>query len=600
MKKKTIQTIICVMTAAVSVGICGCTADDKDPRGRIETEAGIQDQTPTPRPDNEEDGPSVIDLIPAVKPEKLDYGSQEKLLDFLSGEWKQLDRKSGKELGILSIDKDGSIEFTRNGSKDVCKGMLEFEQDYNKRTTGLDWYDIVMDEVPDEYKNGQNVTSIESGGYFHIGQMAGKDLLYLEEVGNGDSVLSYCLFNGPGNEELSAEWVFCRENRITETDGCRKNDQFYAMLWEHDENGILLQEMKAVAFETANDYTGYRYMGGIFDESAYPQAIWYKTTGDPDLEMVLDEKRYNSSYPAKIYIVYTDANGDIAQISDVDDAFYGEYELYSLPQDITFSGVNLNINDMEYTLEDLGNVGNNIEGYKLYGEYAVIEAHLNPHRSIYTFFDLRSAWPVKTVAAGKLLMGDDVYDYFYSDMDCVYDSEDRLIYQVYGTEIADMSLTDEKHIKIEYWKDDYTTVYEDIIDRPEGFNAPIYLYAEYCRKHTAYTWADLMRYVPDDAQFMVMVNPPSNDAWDFYMPQEIGDGGSDTLYVVALKDDTEIGFGGGESVVLNKGELKAYSLTVPEGAPMYTVYATTPDGRSSEWPVMMISGKDPIHFAFGE
>ena len=598
MKKRKIQTLVYAMGAAMLIGMSGCSPEGNDPRGMIDTVT--EDEDPTPTPEDEVDVPPVIDDISELKPEKLDYGSREALLEFLAGEWKQVDKISGKELGILGIDKDGGISFLRDGSKEVCKGSLDLEQDYNKRTVGLDWYNIVMDEVPDEYKNGQNITSIDSGGYFHIAQTAEEDLLYLEEVGNGDSVLSYCLFNGPDNEELSAEWVFCRENRITGTDGCQKNGQFYAMLWEHDENGLLLQEMKAIAFETANDYTGYRYMGGIFDESAYPQAVWYKTTADPDLEMVLDEKRYNSSYPADIYIVYTDENGDITQILDVNDALFGEYELYSLPQDIGFSGVDLKINDMEYTLEDLGNVGNNIEGYTLYGDYAVIEAHLNPHRSIYTFYNLRSAWPERTVAAWKLLMGDDVYDYFYSDMDCVYDSEDHLIYKVDGTEIVDMSIQDEKHINIEYWKDDMTTVYEDIIDRPECFNAPIYAYAEYCRNQNAYTWADFIRYAPDDALFMVMVNPPSDNAWDFYMPQAIGDGGSDTVYVVALQDDTEIGFGGGESVVLDKGEIKSYSLTVPEGMPMYTIYAVTPDGRSSEWPVMIISGKDPIHCAFGE
>ena len=106
-----------------------------------------------------------------------------------------------------------------------------------------------------------------------------------------------------------------------------------------------------------------------------------------------------------------------------------------------------------------------------------------------------------------------------------------------------------------------------------------------------------MEYAPDDALFMVMVNPFYDDAWDFFQPEFIDDG-SDIVYVVALADDLQFSFGDDTYITLPKGGIHAYALTVPEGGPSYYLTASTPDGREATWPVAIISGKDDIRWKF--
>ena len=597
MKKRMIRSLVYAMGAAMLIGMCGCSADGKKPRGPIDTDT--EDETPTPTEAGEVDGPSVIDK-PVIENASIDYTSEKTLLDFLSGEWKQVDKISGVELGILNIGADGSIAYTQSGSKDTCKGRLKLTQDSEGHIMHPDMYRIEMDNIPDYYKKGQDISAMESGGYFHIARSKGSDLLYLEEVGNGGTILSYCLFNNADEEDFCSQWVFSRDNEITAEEELKQNTDIYAMVWSIDNDSMLLQEMKAVTYETGNDYTGFKYMGALFDEAEHPVASWYKEAAGLDLDMVWDEKKLNGDHPAKIYSVKIDADGNVCALSDVNEAFYGEYELFPLEQDISYSGMTFKCNDAEYKLEDLGNIGNNIENVTVNGDYAIIEAHLNPHRSIYTFFNMRTAWPERTLAAGALLMDDAVYDHFYSDMDCVYDSSDNLIHRVDGVEIAGLSFTDDgKHIKVEYWKDDMTTIYEDVIERPEAYNAPMFAYAEFRKNPNAATWQDFVRYAPDDSLFMVMVNPPEDSAWDYCMPQSVGDGGSDLVYVVALQDDTGVSFGVGDYDILNKGEIKAYSITVPEGGWEYTLSVETAYGSRAEWEVMIISGKDPVRCSFG-
>ena len=97
---------------------------------------------------------------------------------------------------------------------------------------------------------------------------------------------------------------------------------------------------------------------------------------------------------------------------------------------------------------------------------------------------------------------------------------------------------------------------------------------------------------------MIMINPPSDDSWDFYQPEMIdGVQGLDYVYVVALHDDTFVNLGSEEGIILDKGQIHCYSLTVPEAGTSITIHAETDDGESI-WPVGMISGKEDIRFTF--
>ncbi len=592
MKKKKYGSALLALATAMCIGLCGCGEAAKVPEGEP-SGGGEREATATAAPTKPAASPDIIDPDIDVQVTELDYSSGQSLLAFMSGEWILTDKSDGRDKGTLTIAPDGSCEYRRAGAGSSCSGTFGFTQDPYKHTKGENWYSLEFTELSPEYNGGGSITKASSSGYFHIAQTIGQDYLYLEEVGNGGGEVPFCIFDTADEVNFDVEWVLHRDNEVTEIQGSVKQDQFFAMLWTNDENGLLLQRMDAVGFDTESEFTGFKYEGAIFTEAEYPEAIRYELSDRADLSAMLDGKRFSSPYPAKIYAFYTDANGAVSMVADVREAPYGEYELASLAQDISYEGRTFRCNGMEYSLDELGVIGNAISGCETMGDYAIIEAHINPHRSSFTIFDMRGAWPLESVVAGQLLIGRGIWDYFTSDMNAVSDSEGNVIHLVEGTEIAGLSFTeDEEHIKVEYWKDDYGTVYEDIIERPVSMNAPVYAYADYRRQGTAASWAEFKKLAPEDALFMVMVNPPSDDAWDFYQPILIETGGLDTVYVVSLRDGTEFSFGTGDSEVLDKGELAAYRLTVPEGVVQLTLTAVSADGSKVEWPVFMINGKE--------
>ena len=583
---------------AMCIGLCGCTDSGNTSRGTIDDVR--DDETAETTPADTPAAPDIIDPNFDVYTQDLDYTSEKALLEFVSGEWYLADKKSGKDIGVLTIGTDGSCEYIRIGGSEACKGSFGFKHDYYKRTEGLDQYEITLKDLPQEYTEGKSVMLSGSDGYFHIAQSAGQDYLYLEETGNGGSELVYCVFNDPASDDFVTRWVFHRDNEVTETAAVQTGRQFYAMLWNNDGNELLLQEMNEVSFETAGEYSDFKYMGAVFDESAHPDAIRYEKAATPELGMVMNKDIYNSYYPGKIYTVITDANGQVTELADVNEAGYGEYELYALEQDISYSGTTFTCNGRNYSLEELGNVGNAIEDVTTYDEYAIIQAHMNPHISVYTIFDMSIPQPVRTVAGGAFLVGDNIWDFFYSNMNQVYDGDDELICEVDGTEIVNLSFTDDdQHIKVEYWKDDYTTVYEEIIDRPENINAPCYAYAAYRHSRRSADWAELMKYAPDDAKLMVMVNPTAG-IWEFMQPMPMPqmDMGTDTIYVISLQDDIEVSLDGKDKSVLDRGAMAEYHTVIPEGMASESILGETADGYIAEWPVMIISGKDKTRWMF--
>ncbi len=603
--KKFGKSAALILGTAMCIGLCGgCTDKGNDPRGLID-EDGRKEDSPSetveisPTPADIE--PVIVEPDPGVRAVQIDRTSKQDILDFLSGEWTLIEEKSGKELGIFTIGADGSCEYRRNGVKDVCTMTLDLKQDHGHHVAGLDQFELSIKEMPGAYTGADagEVYPVGSKGYLHIAQSAGADYLYMEETGNGASEFAYFVFNDPDSYDADMKWIFSRNNEVTETEGAETADLFYAMLWANSDNGVLLQKMDAVSFDAEQEYTGYRYTGAVFDESHYPEAVWYGVTDDPEISLVFDDAWHTSVYPAKIYMIGTDDYGNVSCIEEVDGAAYGEYMLASGEQDISYEGTTFKCNGFEYELEELGNVGNMIMDCTVIDDNAVIEAHLNPHRSIYTIFNMRSMWPTETISAGQLLFGDDIWDYFSSDMNAVFDRENNLIHEVDGTEIVGLSFTDDgKQIKVEYWKDDSGKVYEDYIDRPGCLNAPVYAFANYKRVRTVASWRDYMSYAPEGALFMVMVNPPSDDVWDFHQPMPVGDGGTDSVYVISLQDDTTFTVSGSDAVILNKGDILHYNITVPEGMAQYIIYAATADGRYADWPVETLSGKEPLKWAF--
>ncbi|MBP5553566.1 MAG: hypothetical protein J6X94_01700 [Lachnospiraceae bacterium] len=593
--KKRLITVLLTLGCSFCIGLAGCAGNAPDPDTReeqVEEDRDTDKDEDDEMDENEdEDRPSEIAVT------HLDYSSSDSILEFLTGEWTFVDPSSGIEYARFWIRDDGVCKFGDFETAQMCSGTILFDEYLDDNFPGVHRYEISLDGLEEAFGYSEDTST--SSGRFMIAQAAGKDYLYLEEIGNGGSTLAYDVFAAPsGDDDFMMKWILVRNNNVTHEEHLQKNANFYARVIENTDEGLLVQRLDDVSFVTYQEYTNFKFLAAYFDESNNQQACLCSINEDADISGVLDLSELDKAYPSTVYKIYTDSEGNIEEMHDVEDAYYGRYEINSLEQEVSFEFNTFTINGWELDPADYGIDGNAILDLEVFGEDLIITSHLNPHMDVYTVFDMRNAWPEHEIYGANFIHGDKVWDSFYSYMDTVYDYEDHPIYTVDGTEICGLSFSEDgTQITIEYWKDDYIEIYEETIDRPECVNAPHYAYADYARHRTAENWNEFMSYAPDDALFMVMVNPHSDDAWDFNLPMNVGEG-SDNVYVVSLQNGTEFTIGDTKPEIRDKGEIVSYWVTVPEGAPMYTLHAETPDGRSAEWDVTWISGKDDTRWIY--
>ncbi len=588
--------------SAVCVGLSGCAKTD-EPSDRNARHERDKDDTDDADDDNS-DNDGVLTTEPIMTgPRYIDYTSEASFLTFLKGDWYLSEKESGADYAALRIGENGECEVELLVDGRTCEGQMTITESRENVLPGKHWYELSLQGLGGDFGCAEDEGI--SSGYFMIAQTEGEDYLYLAEIGNGWSEVAQNVFCLPATLPeygVETQWIFHRENEINIIGEPKTSDGFYAMVIESGENGLLLQPMDAVTFETADEYTGFAFMAALFDESEHQEECrWYAYAENADRSCILHDSRLEYTYPMMVCNVFVDENGDIEAIFEGKSSYYGMYELYPLDQEVSWDATEFTVNGFTYGLADVGNVGNSINECSTYGDYLIIDAHINPHKAAYTIFNMRNAWPEYQILGENYIFEYAVWDSFYTDMNTIYDFMGHEIYTVDGTEIFDLSFSEDGgNLIIDYWKDDYEDTYEEIIERPECLNAPIYALADYERYPTAGNWNAFADYAPEDALFMVMVNPPSNDAWDFHQPMVLEEGALDTVYIVALQDDTTISLEDeGVLEVLDKGGIGAYSITVPEGGAFTSFRAYTQDGREAQWQVMMISRKDDIRWDFG-
>ncbi len=588
--------MLLVVCLGLCLGLAGCAGNDPG-SGRDEIEEDDEDEDD--EDDEDEDGDDDLKEPEEAAVRVIDHGSAESLLSFIEGAWHLTDKNTGTVYGEMQFDAGGKCEFTSLVNGSSCEGSISFTEGYNENMSGLHCYELSLEGLLDF---GCGIDEDVSAGNFLISQTDGGDFLYLEEIGNGGSAIFYDVFMSPdaGDYSFDMQWLFVRENDVNVAAEPEKNATFYAIAIENGDQSILLQRMDAVAFERIREYAPFRYMAARFDESAYSEAAWYTFTEDADLGGVLNKTMLHAPFPSTIYEVTTGSDGSITSLSEVERAYYGEYELYPLEQEVSFNGTTFTVNGYDLKLEDYGIEGGPITDCEVFGDYAILESHINPHMGLITIFNIRTGWPEKEMYGCNFIHGDRIWDSFYTYMDTVYDYAGNEVFTVDGTEISSISFTDtELGIKVEYWKADYEETNTQVIERPEVLNAPIYAFMDY-RHHTCgETWQEFMSYAPQGALVMVMVNPYPDESWDYYQPTPVeGEYGLDLVYVISLADGTTVSFGPGTEAVLDRGAFTSYSLTVSEGVPMYTLTAQAQDGRSADWPAVIISGRDDIRWTF--
>jgi len=563
-----------------------------------ESSAGLPSSNPGKESDEESGGKEGDEEAGIVPVEELDYSSEADLLSFLSGKWDLVDPAAGTVYGELRIHKNGNVTYSHSDPETV-DGTITLLSDDSSQMDGLHFYTLELEGLEETFGCAED--SASSSGRFMISQCDGRDYLYLEELGNGTSAIAYDVLISPYNKETYENimrWVFVRKNKVNVIPDKLADSEFYAMIEENTEDGPVLHYVTPCESEEYDEYTNFNFLAAEFDESADQQSVLYSLAEGADLTGVLDGPLFKSSYPMSVYKFKTDSNGDICFADEVMYKYYGYYDLGDLEQKVETDGLKFTVNGREFDPEFYGIEGNAIMDLEVLDDNLIITSHLNPHMGIYTIFNMRTSWPVKSLYGANFLHGDKVWDSFYSYMDTVYDYEDRVIYQVDGTEICGLSFVENgTKIKIEYWKDDYEKVYEETIERPECLNAPIYAFADFKRNRTPDTWREFLSYAPDDSLFMVMINPPSDEGWDFYQPIVVDEDGLDMMYVVSLEDNVDFKVSGTDVVTLNKAGIQCYNITVPEVSNLRQLVAVGPESVHG-WHIEMISGKDDIRYVF--
>lgn len=592
MKNKLVKMLM-VFGLAFSFALSACAGKDDPGTADVDIEEDNEDE-------DDDDDNGWAEEPPMIYPEEINYLTNKDVLKFVKGTWDLTDQITGEVYGTLKVDKDGNVEYTYLPLDTTVSGTISFRESYDKIMQGICNYDLTLTGLEEAF--GCWTDEDTSSGNFRIAQTEGKDYLYFEELGNGGSNIGYEVLRAPSTAEdgLHMNWVLTRENDLYYPVSVVADETFYAFVYERpDDQSLVVQRLDEISFESYSEYTDFKTMGAYFDGRGY-DAVCYRYYMNPDLSGVLREQFLNQKYPLEVYEI-TVTEGGISKISDVKRGQYGVYELYPIDQDVECDGDKFRVNSITYSLSDYGVDGDSITDYEVFGDHLIMTTHLNPHANEYVVFNMRTAWPEKKFTGCNYLHGDHVWDSFYSYMDTVYDYEGYPVATIDGNEICDLKFsgTDNSKLVITYWKDGDDSEYEETIDRPVCYNAPIYAYADFRHDMCAETWSEFLTYAPEDSQMFIMVNPPADESWDYYQP-EAPDGvyGLDYVYVVALQDSTFINLGGGEGPILDKGQIHCYSLTVPEAGSSITIYAEVEGSETSTWPVSMISGKDDIRYVF--
>ena len=158
-------------------------------------------------------------------------------------------------------------------------------------------------------------------------------------------------------------------------------------------------------------------------------------------------------------------------------------------------------------------------------------------------------------------------------------------------EIFDLSFSEDgSSVLAECWKiegeEEITFTKEFEYDYPDS---GMYRYKDWRLRDTPEHWAVLLAEAPENAECLIMVNPPEDIPLIINETVEIDPQAYDRVYVFALKDDTRVQIDKEETVILDQGQLAEFVMTVPEGMPTRTMTVTTEDGVA-EWEVFILSG----------
>lgn len=607
MKRKTLTTIlICLIS---TVFIAGCVKDtDNNLKDKLENAAENTE---------EEDRDSV--KSEAEKPVKekdfsVDLTSQEGILSYLDGEWTLFDRDTGRDFGILSIQNDGSFEFTRLSDKTMGSGTLSFEYSRSKKGEGPDFFRLDFDECSKLLPAGYEPYGSEgTSGIFHVGTFGNEDYLYLEEIGNGDSVVSMNIFNTKEESELIGDWprdwLFYRDNNVENPADMIEDDTFYAWAWETDEDGVWLQPMTEHIFETHEEYTDWKYLGGYFNETDNIGIAHYGITNSTDFEGLVNTKGWNSGYPLMMCEVTVDRDYNVTKLRDIDIVMYSSYDMGELEPEFSYNGTTFTVDGYEIDVTADAPAANAITNAKLVGDWIIIDCHINPNISTYLFYNITDGlidyFEYQIDGANLIWQGDDLSTAVYQQYNDIYDIWGRPIGHIQEGELYELSFKDKNTIVAKCWivddigrEKEFTEEFEY-----EPCDGAVWAYYEYMLGGGR-QWRRL-KDMAGDATALVMVDPPEKILSRMPYPVAFEESALDKVVIVPLVDDATVTIESTmpgdipgdkkpkETEDVEKGRAIVFDVTVPEGLPAAQITVKAPGYDSAIWDVWQISGRIP-------
>ncbi|MCR5591524.1 MAG: hypothetical protein K6F73_08320 [Lachnospiraceae bacterium] len=600
MKRKSLAALICMLCLA------GCSGKPADTQKPAETEK------PAVSSDTAEN--DIKENDSAEQKREADLGSEEGIRRFLAGTWTLLDCDDGEDFGTLSIKADGSFEFTRISDGACGKGTLSFTNLLSEEGDAPDGFNLEFSDwgklalAEDIYSNG-------TGGSFHIGSFPDEDYLYLKEIGNGDSAVSMYAFNtNAESDEIGAwpyDWLFYRKGGTGSDAEAIADDRFYAWAWEIDDDGdgVWLQPMNMHEFETVDEYSNRKFMGGYFTEKEDIGIAYYPLTDNTDLSHILDTAAWNSGYPLFMCVAKTDDKGNVKELHDVDIEMYGVYELWGLDPEFTYDGTIFTINDFAIDMRDYVAATDAIVDCMRIGDWIAVECHINPEKSIYEFYSISNGdigyFEYEIEGAQLTWLDDDLSTAVYARDNAIYDFWGNMIAYVDEGQIGRIDIKDETTVSV-------TIRVTDEIGRLKEY-VKDYAYEPCDRAVLAYyeywlgggqQWREL-KDLAGDASALIIVNPPEAMLDRMYNTLTFKEGALDKVVVVPLVDDAEITI---ESTIpddtqkvsekVEKGRPIVCEVTVSEAMPAAMITVKAPGIEDAKWDVVQLSGRIPQKSTF--
>ncbi len=590
-----------VFTCTVLTG-CGKQKEDsqvldslRDSLSKQQTEEASGDQS----------GAEPADVREAERNLKLT--TSDAVYSYVKGTWTYYDTKNEQDYATLEISEDGSLTFTRLSDDQSCPGKISFEV-MAKNDSDPEWsfqmeLNGIDELLPEDAYHEEGGTDSDTSGKVYFGAGPEEDYLFLNEIGNGDTMIScYVLNPDYGRSEdafFQPEWLFYRKSEGKVTKTVEKTSDFYAWVWKREDNGVWLEKMRPHEEESYDEYTNRAYLDTSFTPFDDIGIMRYEVMDSLDTSMLLFSKRWNSAYPLDMYRIATDETGTIVGVSEVEHAFYGSYDLGDTEPEFSAEGRTFHYNGVSYDMEDYAPAVTAIMDCTRVGDWIILDCHVNPHFGLYEFFNIYTGnFEFEIQGANLTWQNDDLSTAVYTMYNEVFDIWGHPVDSIQEGELTGISFLNDTTLQAEYWLiDGEEEMWLDKTIEWEFVDREMFALYEYMLGRTKRQWGRFVEMAPEDAVAFVMVNPDEKIGSYFDHDVHGTEGALDLVTVVSLQDGEKLQLNG-ESYDCDITDAETFRITVPEGMPTDKLLIKTADGKEASWEVFQISGRIPQHSIF--